>query len=215
MLCHNSIFSYKGSEKPWLSTQCRLNAGRLLRLSHRITIYTPIEFSYILSQLCHKFSFLIWTNRHVKHYVFFPIVRFHEKLFFFSLQKIFICRVVTKIAYVRENTPQNIDSIKSYPTSSSGTTFFAINYLESGGRLIHRAPTITPNMSNKHFQTSTHRCFISHPASWKIFFTNHKTSFKSSAATKMTGNRYISNNNSNIRLHFSEHQASKQGCLSP
>ena len=65
----------------------------------------------------------IWTNRHVKHYVFFPIVRFHEKLFFFSLQKIFICRVVTKIAYVRENTPQNIDSIKSYPTSSSGTTF--------------------------------------------------------------------------------------------
>ena len=123
MLCHNSIFSYKGSEKPWLSTQCRLNAGRLLRLSHRITIYTPIEFSYILSQLCHKFSFLIWTNRHVKHYVFFPIVRFHEKLFFFSLQKIFICRVVTKIAYVRENTPQNIDSIKSYPTSSSGTTF--------------------------------------------------------------------------------------------
>ena len=29
----------------------------------------------------------IWTNRHVKHYVFFPIVRFHEKLFFFSLQK--------------------------------------------------------------------------------------------------------------------------------
>ena len=66
----------------------------------------------------------IWTNRHVKHYVFFPIVRFHEKLFFFSLQKIFICRVAKEIAYVRENTPQNIDSIKSYPTSLSGTTFF-------------------------------------------------------------------------------------------
>lgn len=132
----------------------------------------------------------IWTNRHVKHYVFFPIVRFHEKLFFFSLQKIFICRVAKEIAYVRENTPQNIDSIKSYPTSLSGTTFFAINYLESGGRLIHRAPTITPNMSNKHFQTSTHKCFISHPASWKIFFTSHKANFKSSAATKMTGNMF-------------------------
>lgn len=104
---------------------------------------------------------------------------------------------------------------KVVPHLFVGYDFFAISYLESGGRLMHRAPTITPNMSNKHFQTSTHRCFISHPASWKIFFTNHKTSFKSSAATKMTGNRYISNNNSNIRLHFSEYQASKQGCLSP
>lgn len=86
-------------------------------------------------------------------------------LFFFSLQKFFTCRVAKEIAYVRENTPLSIDSIKSYPTSSSGTAFFAINYLESGGRLMHRAPIITPNMSNKHFQTSTHRCFISHPAS--------------------------------------------------
>ena len=44
-------------------------------------------------------------------------------LFFFSLQKFFTCRVAKEIAYVRENTPLSIDSIKSYPTSSSGTAF--------------------------------------------------------------------------------------------
>ena len=38
-------------------------------------------------------------------------------LFFFSLQKFFTCRVAKEIAYVRENTPLSIDSIKSYPTS--------------------------------------------------------------------------------------------------
>ena len=85
-------------------------------------------------------------------------------LFFFSLQKFFTCRVAKEIAYVRENTSEHRQH-KVVPHLFVGYDFFAISYLESGGRLMHRAPTITPNMSNKHFQTSTHRCFISHPAS--------------------------------------------------
>ena len=62
--------------------------------------------------------------------MYFPNSSLSQNTFFFSLQKIFICRVAKEFANVRENTPQNIDSIKSYPTSLSGTTFFAISYLE-------------------------------------------------------------------------------------
>ena len=98
-----------------------LNAGRLLRLSHRITIYTPIEFSCIQSQLFHKLFFPPFES--TCNTMYFPNSSLSQNTFFFSLQKIFICRVAKEIANVRENTYLSIDSKKSYPISSSGTTF--------------------------------------------------------------------------------------------
>ena len=55
--------------------------------------------------------------------MYFPNSSLSQNTFFFSLQKIFICRVAKEIANVRENTYLSIDSKKSYPISSSGTTF--------------------------------------------------------------------------------------------